>query len=56
MDCRKCGAKKITRRRAGVFSCRHCGVQSGATNMDRAGNPMPVNIQPETNGKGPAQQ
>lgn len=40
MNCVKCGAKRITRRRAGVFSCRHCGVQSGPMKLDRAGNPM----------------
>lgn len=37
MNCRKCGAKRITKRRAGVFSCGHCGVQPGPNNMDRSG-------------------
>lgn len=41
MDCRKCGAKHITRRSAGVFSCKHCGVQPGPMQLDRAGSPMP---------------
>lgn len=38
MDCRKCGAKHITRRRAGVFSCKHCGVQPGPMGLDRGGS------------------
>lgn len=38
--CRKCGARGITRRRAGVFSCNHCGVMPGSQNLDRSGNPM----------------
>lgn len=42
MQCRKCGTKKTTRRRAGVFSCHHCGVQPGPANMDRAGIPRLV--------------
>ncbi len=40
MDCRKCGAKRITRRRAGVFVCRHCGVQPGPMGLDRGGVPL----------------
>ncbi|GLO70304.1 hypothetical protein MACH17_18210 [Phaeobacter inhibens] len=39
MTCRKCGAKKITKRRAGVFWCRRCGMQPGQLKMDRAGIP-----------------
>lgn len=39
MQCRKCGSKGITRRRAGVFSCTHCGVQPGPSGMDRIGKP-----------------
>jgi hypothetical protein len=42
MQCRKCGSKKTTRRRAGVFSCAHCGVQPGPFLMDRFGNPGPI--------------
>lgn len=43
MDCRKCGSKKLTRRRAGFFLCQHCGVQPGVLRMDRFGNvPPPV--------------
>lgn len=38
MQCRKCGAKPITRRRAGEFFCQHCGMQPGAAAMDRCGN------------------
>ena len=37
MQCRKCGAKNITRRKAGIFSCRHCGIQPGQLRMDRGG-------------------
>lgn len=48
MQCRKCGAKNITRRRAGVFVCQRCGVQPGPACMDRAGNgdaaPLPVDL------------
>ena len=36
-NCRKCGAKGITKRSAGVFSCVHCGVQPGPQRLDRAG-------------------
>lgn len=39
MNCRKCGAKQITRRSAGIFSCRHCGVQPGPFHLCRAGLP-----------------
>lgn len=39
MQCRKCGAKKTTRRMAGIFSCAHCGVQPGPFHMDRSGTP-----------------
>lgn len=42
MHCRKCGAAKITKRRAGVFSCNHCGVQPGQFRMDRTGIPGPA--------------
>lgn len=42
MQCRKCGAKKTTRRRAGVFSCKRCGVQPGPFQMDRFGRPGEV--------------
>ena len=41
MNCRKCGAVRITRRRAGVFSCARCGVQPGQAGFDRAGNAPP---------------
>lgn len=37
-NCRKCGAKKITKREAGVFFCQHCGMQPGELGMDRMGN------------------
>ena len=37
-NCRKCGAKKITKRSAGVFFCQHCGMQPGELRMDRFGN------------------
>lgn len=37
MNCRKCGAKRITRRSAGVFSCAHCGVQPGPMGLTRFG-------------------
>lgn len=47
MQCRKCGAKHITRRRAGVFACQHCGVQPGPTLMDRFGNARLVIVEPE---------
>lgn len=49
MNCRKCGALHITRRRAGVFACRRCGVQPGPTQMDRAGHPAPIHVQPDIN-------
>ena len=39
MNCRKCGARHITKRRAGVFNCKRCGVQPGPSGMDRFGNP-----------------
>jgi hypothetical protein len=39
MNCRKCGAKRITKRSAGVFSCRHCGVQPGPQMLERGGLP-----------------
>ena len=42
MQCRKCGAKDITRRRAGVFFCQHCGMQPGQAAMDRAGFHAPA--------------
>lgn len=41
-NCRKCGAKKITKRAAGVFFCQHCGMQPGELGMDRFGNVPPV--------------
>lgn len=41
MNCRKCGAKRITKRRAGFFSCRHCGIQPNLNRMDRGGLPIP---------------
>jgi hypothetical protein len=50
MSCRKCGGKHTTKRRAGVFSCRRCGVQPGPYQMDRAGIPAPVKPQPTFQG------
>lgn len=49
MNCRKCGAKQITRRRAGVFSCHHCGVQPDLNRLDRGGLPIlkPAPVEPE---------
>lgn len=47
MNCRKCGAKRITRRSAGVFSCLHCGVQPGPQRLDRGGLHLP-NTEPES--------
>lgn len=51
MNCRKCGAKRITRRCAGVFSCRHCGVQPDLNRLDRGGLPthlaLPTDAEPE---------
>lgn len=41
-NCRKCGAKKIKRRAAGVFDCRHCGYQPGPMNLDRSGIPTEI--------------
>lgn len=41
MNCRKCGAKKVTRRRAGTFFCQRCGMQPGVDGFDRFGNPAP---------------
>jgi hypothetical protein len=41
MFCRKCGRKKTTKRAAGIFHCLRCGMQPGALQMDRAGNPNP---------------
>ena len=38
MNCRKCGAKQITRRSAGIFVCAHCGVQPGPFHLDRFAN------------------
>lgn len=38
MFCRKCGNKKTTKRSAGVFHCKHCGMQPGQSQMDRFGN------------------
>ena len=40
-QCRKCGEKRITRRRAGEFFCQRCGMQPGNSQMDRVGNPIP---------------
>lgn len=37
MNCRKCGAKRITRRKVGMFVCRRCGVQPGDMQLDRSG-------------------
>lgn len=42
MNCRKCGAKRIRKERAGVFHCRRCGYQPGPARMDRAGTPGQV--------------
>lgn len=42
-DCRKCGAKHVTRREAGVFFCQHCGMQPGQAGFDRSGAPNPRN-------------
>ncbi len=42
MNCRKCGAKRVTRREAGVFSCKHCGVQPNLNTLDRGGLAMPA--------------
>lgn len=55
MNCRKCGAKHITRRAAGLFSCRHCGIQPGPVGFDRAGlEPRKDQIeQTETEGTAP---
>lgn len=47
MNCRKCGAKQITRRKAGVFVCAHCGIQPGPFNLDRFGNATLLLCQPE---------
>lgn len=47
MNCRKCGAKQITRRSAGIFSCPHCGVQPGPFHLCRAGLPTRVAITTE---------
>lgn len=41
MNCRKCGAKQVTRRKAGIFLCQHCGFQPGPFNLDRFGNASP---------------
>jgi transposase len=41
MNCRKCGAKQVTRRSAGIFFCEHCGFQPGPLNLDRFGTPTP---------------
>jgi hypothetical protein len=41
MKCRKC-CGPTTRRSAGIFSCRHCGVQPGQAIMDRGGIPAPI--------------
>lgn len=38
MNCRKCGARHITRRSAGIFVCQHCGVQPNLQTHDRFGN------------------
>lgn len=46
MNCRKCGAKRITKRRAGVFSCARCGVQPGELRMDRSGKPSTPDPEP----------
>ncbi len=42
MFCRKCGNKKTTRREAGVFHCKRCGMQPCRSNFDRFGNAAPV--------------
>lgn len=47
MNCRKCGAKQITRRSAGLFICRHCGIQPGPNFLDRFGNATRPAIEPE---------
>lgn len=41
MNCRKCGARNITRRAAGYFSCNHCGVAPGPEHRDRSGHFTP---------------
>lgn len=46
MNCRKCGAKQITRRKAGVFVCQHCGIQPGPFNLDRGGFPTQLLLEP----------
>jgi ribosomal protein L37AE/L43A len=46
-DCRKCGSKKLTRRRAGEFFCQHCGMQPGVLRMDRLGNVTPKPVEKE---------
>ena len=48
-NCNKCGAKRITKRRAGVWSCRHCGVQGGTVlnDIDRSGNAVPPPAEPK---------
>jgi len=46
VNCRKCGAKQITRRSAGIFVCRHCGVQPGPFNLDRGGNTTFAPLEP----------
>jgi hypothetical protein len=43
-NCRKCGARKITRRSAGLFVCRRCGVQPGTFNFDRFGSASPRSV------------
>ena len=58
MNCRKCGAKQITRRSAGVFSCAHCGVQPGPFHLDRFANVtrQPVPLEPELPSVGPLRE
>lgn len=51
MFCRKCGNKKTTKRSAGIFHCKRCGMQPGQSNMDRFGNaqvaiPAEIDLQP----------
>lgn len=48
MNCRKCGAKQVTRRAAGVFVCQHCGVQPGPLHLDRFGNATRPAVEPAT--------
>jgi hypothetical protein len=41
-SCHKCGSSKITKRKSGERSCRHCGILPGPNRLLRCGRSKPV--------------